>query len=109
MDSDSRKTPVRVAFVTRRTSPQVKAQDDEYVMTCPEGLFRASVAVEVLALVLVRDRAVLGRAARRTGRSDADAQSGQSALVFSGLQELLHYFPPVVAGVLIPDAGRHRA
>ena len=28
-----RRTPVRVAFVTRRTSPQVKAQDDSVVMT----------------------------------------------------------------------------
>ena len=27
MDSDSRKTKVRVAFVMRRTSPQVKAPD----------------------------------------------------------------------------------
>ena len=28
LDSDSRNAPVRVAFVTRRTSPQVKAKDD---------------------------------------------------------------------------------
>src|SRR3974377_343644 len=52
-DSDSRKTPVRVAFVTRRTSPQVKARDDQTVMTFPEALFRGMVAVEILALLLV--------------------------------------------------------
>jgi len=51
--SDSRKSPLRVAFVTRRTSPQVKAQDDGYVMTFPEAIFRAMVAVEALTLVLV--------------------------------------------------------
>jgi len=53
VDSDSRKTPVRVAFVTRRTSPQVKAHDGDFVMTFPEALFRGLVAVEILALVLV--------------------------------------------------------
>ena len=53
LDSDARRTPVRVAFVTRRTSPQVKAHDDSVVMTYPEGLFRAAVAIEILAVVLV--------------------------------------------------------
>jgi hypothetical protein len=33
LDSDSRKAPVRVAFVTRRTSPHVKAKDDALVMS----------------------------------------------------------------------------
>jgi len=51
--SDSRKTPVRVAFVTRRTSPHVTTHDDDTVMAFPEAIFRAMVAIEVLALVLV--------------------------------------------------------
>ena len=33
MGSDARQSPVRIAFVTRRTSPQVKTHDDGYVMT----------------------------------------------------------------------------
>ena len=53
MDSDARKSPVRIAFVTRRTSPQVKAHDDDYVMTFPEALFRGTVVIEVLTLALV--------------------------------------------------------
>ena len=52
-DSDSRKTPLRVAFVTRRKSPHVRVRDDDYVMTFPEALFLAVVAVEIMALVLV--------------------------------------------------------
>src|ERR1039458_2190132 len=51
-DSDARRTPVRVAFVTRRTSPQVNAQDDSVVMSYPEGLFRPAVAIEILAIAL---------------------------------------------------------
>src|SRR5579859_2605016 len=53
LDSDSRRAPVRVAFVTRRTSPHVKATDDALVMTWPETLFRAVVAIEALSIVLV--------------------------------------------------------
>src|SRR5260370_224905 len=53
VESDSRKAPVRVAFVTRRTSPQVKAVDDQFVMTWPEGLFRVAVACELITILLV--------------------------------------------------------
>ena len=44
MNSDARKAPVRVAFVTRRTSPAVVVQDEERVMTYPEVFFRVAVA-----------------------------------------------------------------
>ena len=50
MNSDARKAPVRVAFVTRRTSPAVVVQDEERVMTYPEVFFRVAVAVMVGAL-----------------------------------------------------------
>ena len=102
LDSDSRKTPVRVAFVTRRTSPQVKVRDDQTVMTFPEGLFRGLVAVEALALALV----VLAMAWNAPLEEFADPlqtpNPAKAPWYFLGLQELLHYFPPVVAGVLIP-------
>ena len=100
--SDSRKEPVRVAFVTRRTSPQVKAEDDRYVMTWPEGLFRAAVACEVLTIVLVL--MALFWDAPLEGLADPmqTPNPAKAPWYFLGLQELLHYFPPVVGGVLIP-------
>jgi menaquinol-cytochrome c reductase cytochrome b/c subunit len=102
VESDSRKEPVRVAFVTRRTSPQVKAEDDQYVMTWPEGLFRAAVACEVLAIVLVL--MALFWDAPLEGLADPmqTPNPAKAPWYFLGLQELLHYFPPVVGGVLIP-------
>src|SRR5690348_11408783 len=101
-DSDSRKTPLRVAFVTRRKSPHVKLQDDDYVMTFPEALFRGIVAVEVLALALVL--LALFWNAPLEGLADPlqTPNPAKAPWYFLGLQELLHYFPPVVAGVLIP-------
>ena len=102
VESDSRKTPVRVAFVTRRTSPHVKANDDEYVMTWPEGLFRVAVVCEVLLIALVV--MALFWDAPLEGLADPlqTPNPAKAPWYFLGLQELLHYFPPVVGGVLIP-------
>ena len=53
MDSNARKSPRRVALITRRTSAQVKVADEETLQTFPEVLFRAAVAIEVMAIGLV--------------------------------------------------------
>ena len=102
MDSDARKSPVRVAFVTRRTSPQVKARDDGYVMTFPEALFRGTVAMQVLALVLVVLALLWDAPLEELANPLLTPNPAKAPWYFLGLQELLHYFPPVVAGVLIP-------
>jgi len=102
MDSNSRKSPVRVAFVTRRTTPHVKTRDDDTVMTFPEGLFRAAVAVEVLALILVALALLWDAPLEGLADPTKTPNPAKAPWYFLGLQELLHYFPPVVAGVLIP-------
>jgi menaquinol-cytochrome c reductase cytochrome b/c subunit len=102
MDSDSRKSPVRVAFVTRRTSPQVRAHDDDSVMTFPEALFRGVVAVEVLLLVLVVVALLWDAPLEQLADPLQTPNPAKAPWYFLGLQELLHYFPPLVAGVLIP-------
>jgi menaquinol-cytochrome c reductase cytochrome b/c subunit len=101
-DSDARRTPVRVAFVTRRTSPQVKAHDDSVVMTYPEGLFRAAVAIEILAIVLVITSLIWDAPLEQLADPMHTPNPAKAPWYFLGLQELLHYFPPFVAGVLIP-------
>ncbi len=100
--SDSRKEPVRVAFVTRRTSPQVRAGSDEYVMTWPEGIFRAAVVCEVIAIVLVAMSLLWDAPLEGLANPMQTPNPAKAPWYFLGLQELLHYFPPVVGGVLIP-------
>src|ERR1700687_2216226 len=102
IESDSRKAPVRVAFVTRRTSPQVKAEDDQYVMTWPEGIFRALVVCEALAIVLVAMSLFWDAPLEGLADPMQTPNPAKAPWYFLGLQELLHYFPPVVGGVLIP-------
>jgi hypothetical protein len=101
-DSDARRTPVRVAFVTRRTSPQVKAHHDSVVMTYPEGFFRVAVAIEILAIVLVLISLIWNAPLEQLADPMHTPNPAKAPWYFLGLQELLHYFPPFVAGVLIP-------
>lgn len=102
LDSDSRKSPVRVAFITRRTSSHVKAADDALVMTWPETLFRAAVAIEVLAIALVLLSLFWDAPLEELADPMQTPNPAKAPWYFLGLQELLHYFPPVIAGVLIP-------
>ena len=102
IDSDSRRSPVRVAFITRRTSPHVKATDDALVMTWPETFFRGAVACEVLGIVLILLSLVWDAPLEELADPMQTPNPAKAPWYFLGLQELLHYFPPVIAGVLIP-------
>lgn len=102
LDSDSRRTPLRLAFVTRRTSPQVKVTDDPVVMTYPEGILRAVVAVQSLAIALVVISLIWDAPLEELADPMHTPNPAKAPWYFLGLQELLHYFPPVVAGVIIP-------
>jgi len=102
MDSNARKSPRRVVFVTRRTSAQVKVSDEDQVQTYPELLFRAIVAIEVLAMALVSMALLFNAPLEGIADPSHTPNPAKAPWYFLGLQEMLHYFPPVVAGVLVP-------
>ena len=102
MDSNARKSPTRVVFVTRRTSAQVKATDEDQIQTYPEVLFRALVAIEVLAIGLVTMALLFNAPLEGIADPSHTPNPAKAPWYFLGLQEMLHYFPPVVAGVLVP-------
>ncbi len=102
LDSNAKRSPTRVVFVTRRTSPQVKVADEPQLQTYPEVLFRAAVAVEVLAILLVLIALLFNAPLEGLADPSHTPNPAKAPWYFLGLQELLHYFPPVVAGVLIP-------
>jgi hypothetical protein len=102
IDSDQRRSPKRVVFVTRRTSAQVKAVQEEQVQTFPEVLFRAALAIELLAIALVLVSLFFNAPLEGIADPTHTPNPAKAPWYFLGLQELLHYFPPVVAGVLVP-------
>lgn len=102
VSSNARKEPRRVVFVTRRTSPQVRVADEEVVQTFPEVFFRTAIAVEVLAIVLVAIALLFNAPLEGIADPSHTPNPAKAPWYFLGLQEMLHYFPPVVAGVLVP-------
>jgi len=102
MDSNARKSPRRVVFVTRRTSAQVKVTDEDQIQTYPEVLFRAVVAIEVLTIALVGVALLFNAPLEGLADPSHPPNPAKAPWYFLGLQEMLHYFPPVVAGVLVP-------
>ncbi len=102
IDSNARKSPRRVVFVTRRTSAQVKVTDEDTIQTYPEILFRAAVAIEVLTIALVLVALKFNAPLEGLADPTHTPNPAKAPWYFLGLQEMLHYFPPVVAGVLVP-------
>jgi menaquinol-cytochrome c reductase cytochrome b/c subunit len=102
VDSNAKKSPRRIVFITRRTSAQVKTADEDQLQTFPEVLFRAVVAIEVLAIVLVGMALLFNAPLEGLADPSHTPNPAKAPWYFLGLQELLHYFPPVVAGVLVP-------
>jgi len=102
VDSNAKKSPRRIVFITRRTSAQVKAETEDQIQTFPEVLFRAAVAIEVLAIVLIFIALMFNAPLEGLADPSHTPNPAKAPWYFLGLQEMLHYFPPVVAGVLVP-------
>lgn len=102
VDSNAKKSPRRIVFITRRTSAQVKAETEEQIQTFPEVLFRASVAIMTLAIALIWFALLFNAPLEELADPSHTPNPAKAPWYFLGLQEMLHYFPPVVAGVLVP-------
>jgi menaquinol-cytochrome c reductase cytochrome b/c subunit len=102
LNSDARKAKTRIAFVTRRTSPAVQVTDEDRLMTHPGVFLRVAVAIELLAVGLVGIALMFNAPLEQLADPTHTPNPAKAPWYFLGLQELLHYFPPVVAGVLIP-------
>ena len=102
VDSNAKREPRRVVFITRRTSAQVRVTEEDVVQTFPEALFRIAIAIEILAIALVWIALCFNAPLEGLADPSHTPNPAKAPWYFLGLQELLHYFPPVVAGVLAP-------
>jgi quinol-cytochrome oxidoreductase complex cytochrome b subunit len=95
-------TPKRIAFIVKRTSVQVDARDEEMVMTFPELVVKGLIIFEVVVIVLTIISLFFDAPLEWIANPNHTPSPAKAPWYFLGIQELLHYFPPVVAGVLIP-------
>src|ERR1017187_10037374 len=100
--SDVLKSPERIVFITRKTSAKVKGEIPGQVMTYPHLLLREAIALEALVIVLVVVSLVWDAPLEQPANPLLTPNPAKAPWYFLGLQELLHYFPPLVAGIIIP-------
>ena len=100
--SNALKAPRRVVFITSKTSAKVKQKVAPEVMSYPQLLLRGIIAFEVLTIVLVIVSLVWDAPLEQLANPLLTPNPAKAPWYFLGLQELLHYFPPLVAGILIP-------
>jgi quinol-cytochrome oxidoreductase complex cytochrome b subunit len=100
--SDAKKEPRRIVFITRNTSAKVKDERDRKVMSCPHLLVREAIVFEVLIIAMVLVALIWDAPLEMLANPLLTPNPAKAPWYFLGLQELLHFFPPFVAGFLIP-------
>jgi small-conductance mechanosensitive channel len=100
--SDAAKNPQRIVLLTNKTSAKVRGDTPQQLMSFPHLLIREAIAFEVLVIALVLIALVWDAPLEQLANPLLTPNPAKAPWYFLGLQELLHYFPPVVAGIIIP-------
>ena len=100
--SDAKKEPRRIVFITRNTSAKVKDDREPKLMAYPHLLVREAVVFEVLIIAMVLIALFWDAPLEQLANPLLTPNPAKAPWYFLGLQELLHFFPPFVAGILIP-------
>jgi hypothetical protein len=100
--SDAKKEPRRIVFITRKTSAKVNDQRGPKLMSYPHLLVREAIVFEVLIIGMVLIALFWDAPLEQLANPLLTPNPAKAPWYFLGLQELLHFFPPFVAGILIP-------
>ena len=100
--SNAKAEPRRIVFITRKTSAKIKDEREPKVMTYPHLLVREAVVFEVLIIAMVLISLFWDAPLEQLANPLLTPNPAKAPWYFLGLQELLHFFPPFVAGILIP-------
>jgi quinol-cytochrome oxidoreductase complex cytochrome b subunit len=74
----------------------------EETLSYGELLFREIIAIETLAAILITMGLLWNAPLAQLADPLHTPNPAKAPWYFTGLQEMLHYFPPIVAGVLVP-------
>ena len=99
---NARKAPVRLVVVQGESEPAVDASDEPQVMSMPHLFLREGIALVALSLVLVLLAIFVDAPLEELANPQKTPNPAKAPWYFLGLQELLHYYPPIFSGVLLP-------
>jgi menaquinol-cytochrome c reductase cytochrome b/c subunit len=100
--NDPVENPWRVALVRPDGRPAVRETEEKYVMTFPHLIVREIVLFQIVVIALSLVAIFFDAPLESIANPTETPNPAKAPWYFLGLQELLHYFPPVVAGVLMP-------
>ncbi len=100
--NNAKKNPKRIAFIKGRTAARVSQSEEEFVMTVPNLVVREIIAFQVMVIVLAIISLLFNAPLEWIANPEHTPNPAKAPWYVLGLQELLHYFPPVVAGVILP-------
>ena len=100
--SDPVLVPKRVALVRPDTRPLVRRAQEKFVMTFPHLIVREIILFQVVVIALSVVALLFNAPLEGIANPLETPNPSKAPWYFLGLQELLHYFPPVVAGVVLP-------
>jgi menaquinol-cytochrome c reductase cytochrome b/c subunit len=100
--NDPMSVPRRVALVRPDTRPAVRRVDERFVMTFPHLIVREVILFQVVVIALSLAAILFDAPLEGIANPLETPNPAKAPWYFLGLQELLHYFPPIVAGVLLP-------
>ena len=101
-NSDAQSVPRRIALIRRETPARILEEREETVMTAPHLLLREVILVQICVVALALVSLLFDAPLEAIADPYRTPNPAKAPWYFLGLQELLHYFPPVVAGVLLP-------
>lgn len=102
VSSDAKKNPRRIVFVTKKTSAKVVGDPGPQLMAYPHLLIREAIVFQVLVIAMVVVALFWDAPLEQLANPLLTPNPAKAPWYFLGLQELLHFFPPFVAGILIP-------
>lgn len=100
--NDPLAVPRRVALVRPDTRPSVRKKEETFVMTFPHLIVREVILFQIVVVSLALVSLFVDAPLEGIANPVETPNPAKAPWYFLGLQELLHYFPPIVAGVLLP-------
>jgi menaquinol-cytochrome c reductase cytochrome b/c subunit len=94
--------PWRVALTRPDQRPAVHESDEPYVMTFPHLIVREIILFQLVVIGLSLVAIFFDAPLESIANPVETPNPAKAPWYFLGLQELLHYFSPIVAGVLLP-------
>jgi quinol---cytochrome c reductase cytochrome c subunit, bacillus type len=102
IDSDALRSPRRIVFLTKKTSGKVFGERPGQVMSYPHLILREAITLQAMVIVLVLLSLFWDAPLEQLANPLLTPNPAKAPWYFLGLQELLHYFPPLVAGIILP-------